>query len=75
MDVAFVEYAEHDVDGNERRQDQDWLVGQRSLKGGRCSLEAGIDACRHLDSLLGQLYGCNGIAQRLARRQVEADNR
>ena len=33
MNVAFVEHAEHDVDGDERGEDQQRLVGERSLEG------------------------------------------
>ena len=52
VDVALVEHAEHDVDGDERGEDEQRLVGQRGLKCGRRSLEAGVDAGRHADALL-----------------------
>ena len=33
VDVAFVEHAQHDVDRQDGRQDQERLVGQRGLEG------------------------------------------
>ena len=44
VDVALVEHAEHDVDGDQRGEDEQRLVGERGLE--RCggSLEAGVDA-------------------------------
>ncbi len=75
VDVALVEHAQHDVDGDQRGQDQQRLVGQRGLEGGGRALEAGIDAGRHLDALLDCVHRLDRIAQRLARREVEADHR
>ena len=40
MDVAFVQHAEHDVDGDERGENQQRLVGQRCLKRLRPCLES-----------------------------------
>ena len=56
MDVALVEHAEHDVDGDQRGQDQDRLVGQAVAELLRRSLEAGVQAPRHAD-LVGRLRG------------------
>ena len=39
VDVALVEHAEHDVDGDQRRQDQERLAGQRLAEGLRRALE------------------------------------
>ena len=49
MDVALVEHAEHDVDGDERGEDEERLVGERGFKGRGCALEAGVDAGRHVE--------------------------
>ena len=54
-----------------RRQDQQRLVGQRSLEGRRRALEAGLDAGRQPDLLLRLLDGLDGVAQRDAGRQIE----
>ena len=43
VDVALVEHAEHDVDGEQRRADQDRLVGERLLKRLRGAREAAVD--------------------------------
>ena len=39
MDVAFIQHAQHDVDRDQRRQNQNRLVGQRGLKRRRRALE------------------------------------
>ena len=49
MDVALIEHAQHDVDGDERGEDEDRLVGQRCFECLGGALEAGVDgrrACR-----------------------------
>ena len=52
VDVALVEHAEHDVNGDERGQDQHRLVGQRGLKGLRRALEAAPGCWRAVRSCL-----------------------
>ena len=55
MDVALVEHAQHDVDRDQRGQDQQRLVGQRILERRGRALEAGLDAraaCRSRCSAL-----------------------
>ena len=49
MNVALVEHAEHDVDGEQRGQDQDRLVRERILEGLRGALETAVDARRQPD--------------------------
>ena len=63
MNVAFVEHAEDDVDGHERRKNQKWLVDQRGLKGLRRSLKAGLNARRQIEFLLDLVDGGHSIAQ------------
>ena len=49
VDVALVEHAQHDVDGDQRGDDQHRLAVQRLLEGLRGALEAAVDrwpACR-----------------------------
>ena len=43
VNVAFVQHAQHDVDGDERGQDQDRLVGERCFK--RSQPCPGNDVC------------------------------
>ena len=44
VDVALVEDAEHDVDGDERGEDEDRLARERVAEGLRRALELGVDA-------------------------------
>ena len=51
VDVALVQHAQHDVDADDRRQDQPQLVGQRRLEGAGRAEEASSSrwpACRSL---------------------------
>ena len=41
---------EHDIDGDQGGQNEQRLIGQRGLKGGRGSLEVGLQARRHIIS-------------------------
>ncbi len=74
VDVALVEDAEHDVDGRQRRQHQQELVVQRSA-GRRAPCPGTIRAMvvgMPISRIVSFTYG-DGVAQRLARRQVEGD--
>ena len=53
VDVAFVEHAQHDVDRDQGGQDQQRFVRQRGLERPRRALEAGLDARRQPEFLLG----------------------
>ena len=55
--VALVEHAEHDVDGEQRRQDQHRLVGQRLLEHLGGALETAVHVDGHGDVRLGLLDG------------------
>ncbi len=74
VDVALVEHAQHDVDGDKCGENEQRLVGERVLEGGGRSLEAGVDAGGHGDALLDIVDGLDGVAQRLAGREIEADD-
>src|SRR6266403_1026488 len=52
VDEALVENAEHDIDGEERGDNQYGLVGQRVLKGLGSSLKSGVDAARDAELAL-----------------------
>ena len=51
MDEALIEYAEHDIDGQDRAADQQALVGERILEGLGRAGESGPDILRHADLL------------------------
>ena len=71
MDVALVEHAEHDIDGDQRGDDQKNLVGERRLKRQRRALEAGNDADRQADFRLGLLDRVDRRAERGAGGEIE----
>jgi hypothetical protein len=71
VDVAFVQDAEDDVDGDQRGEDQHGLIRQRILERLRRSLEGGLDAGREADLLFGIVDQLDGLAQRDTGRQVE----
>ena len=71
MDVALIEHSQHDVNGDDGRQNQPGLAGQRLLKGGRGSLEAGLDAFRHVHLVLRLVDHLGGLAQGNAGGQIE----
>ena len=39
MNVALVKHTEHDIHGNQRRENQHWLAGERILESGSRTLE------------------------------------
>ncbi len=73
VDVAFVEDAEHDVDGDEGGEDQERLVGQGGFERGGGALESGLNAGGHVQVVLGVVDGCDGVAQRGIRGEIERD--
>ncbi len=73
VNEALVQHAEHDVDGDQRGEDQQRFVGERILERGGGALEAGLHAGRHVHLFLHLVNGGDGLAQRSVRRQVERD--
>ena len=71
MEVALIEHAEHDVDGHQRGQEQQRLVGQRGLEGLRRALEAGVQAGGQAEFALGGGNGGDRLAQGDAGGKVE----
>ena len=71
VDVALVKYAEHDVDGDDRRNDQQQLVAEGGLKRERRALECREHAGRKPNLALGVADRVDRVAKRGARRQVE----
>ena len=73
MDVALVENAENDIHRDDRRENQQRLVGQRRLEGLRRALERRLHAQRHSAFALRLFDGLGRLAQRHARREVEGN--
>ena len=71
MDVAFVQDAEHEVDGRQGRDNQVGFAAERILIGLRGAGEHGLDGGRQADAAGGIADGFDGIAQRDAGQQVE----
>ena len=71
VDVALVQDAEHDVDGDDRREDQRALVGQRCLEGACRSLEFGADGLGQTNLASGRLDRAHRFAKRRAGSEVE----
>src|SRR6266849_1795215 len=71
MDVALVEYAQHDVNRHQCCRNQEWLTAERLLIRLRRSCEPGVDGSRKSD--LGGRYinVIHGITQSHPRLQVE----
>src|SRR5262249_58408321 len=73
MDVALVEDAEDDVDGDQRGEDQQRLVGERGLEGLGRSLERGTEARRETETTGGGLDGGDGVAEGDPGGEVEGE--
>src|ERR1700730_2795295 len=71
VDIALVEDAQEDVDGDERGEDEERLAGGGGLEGLRRALEAGADRRGQTDLLLGGLDRRDGMPERDPGRQVE----
>src|SRR6266849_4696549 len=71
MDIAFVENAENDVNGDQRGENQDRLVGKRAQEGRGRSLERGLNAWRHAELVFDAVDGVDGFAQRGIGSQIE----
>src|SRR6185312_16384095 len=71
MDVAFIENAQHDVDRDQRGQNQVRLVLQRILKSFRRALERAADRGGYTDPVHGGLDRGDGGTERAAWRQIE----
>ena len=72
VDVALIEHAEHDVDGDDGGKDQPGLPGQRFGEFRRVARIDPDDARGHADPGLDRLDRLDRLAQRLARREIEA---
>ena len=70
MDVALVEHAQHDVDGDDGGEDQQQLVVERRLEGQRGALECVMMLARQADLLLRRRDRVDRRAERGAGRRL-----
>ncbi len=75
VNVALVQHPEHDVHHDQRRQNEQRLVGQRCLKRRGRTLELRIHAGRQLQVRVHLVHHRDRVADRLAGRQIERDGR
>ena len=74
MDVALVEDAQDDVDGDERGEDQDRLVGERGLEGLGGALERRAGSEEGSATWRSAAWmAVDGVAERDAGRQIEGE--
>ena len=71
MNITLVENAEDDINRDDRGQDEERFVCQRSFEGTRGSLELRLHAQRHPNLLLRALNRRRRMTQRHAWREVE----
>ena len=71
VDIALVEQAEHDIDGDNGGEDQPGLAGERFGKLRRIAGIDADDARGHADFRLERLHGIDGIPERFAGAEVE----
>ena len=71
MDVAFVKYAEHDVDRDQGSENEVGLIAERILKDLRRSLERAANGSGNTDPVHRGLDRGDGRTERPVRRQIE----
>src|SRR5208282_3525243 len=75
MNITFVENAKHDIDGEQRGQDQYRLVFNRCLERAGGALKTTGDRAWNADARHGVVDCLRGVAQRYAKRKVKRDRR
>ena len=73
MDEALVEYAEDDVDDDQRRENEQRLARERALERLRIALEAADERLRLADLALCLCDGVDRLSERDPGRQVERE--
>src|SRR5215471_14349071 len=75
MDIAFVQDAKHDIDGEQCGGDEHWLIVQRLLKDRGGTLKISTDRRRHTE-LTHLLFDCHRcLTERDPGRKIERDRR
>src|SRR4051794_22893687 len=73
MNQAFVEHAEHDINRDQRRRQQDRDGGERRLKHLGSALKTALHARGHLQFFGGSPHNLGGLPQRYFRREVKGE--
>ena len=74
VNVAFIEDAQNDVNGDEGGKDEDRFVRKGVEEGRGCALKSRLDAGRHVQFLLGFVDGVDGVAESSVRSEVEGNS-
>src|SRR5438045_5780022 len=75
MHISFLKNAENDIDHDYRRQNQQWLGGQRRAKFRRGATEVCCDRIREPDLSLGFFDCRNCVAERATISQIKGNRR
>ncbi len=76
MDEALIEHAQHDIDRDDRRQDEQQIsLPSEAWKASAAPWKTVTMLARHADLLLGLADGVDRLAERDAGRQIEGDGR
>ena len=75
MDVTFVQNAKDDIDGDDRRKDQQQFVAERTAEGERRALKTRLQAGGHIKFRFGFFNRIDGIAKRRAGGKVKGNRR
>ena len=68
MDVALVEHAQHDIDGDDRRQDKQGLAGEGLLEDLRVARKSAVDGNGHVQlPLIVRWMASVAVSERLRR--------
>src|SRR5260370_15125100 len=73
MNEALVKDGEDNVDAGKTGKNQDWLMGERILKGVRCALKCGVNGVGHTDFTASCLDVLDGRPKRSARSKIEGN--
>ena len=73
MDEALVQHAENDIDGHQRRQNQQAFVRERALEGSGRSLIVGDHAGRQIGLRDYLFHGIQRLPERVSGTQIEGD--
>src|SRR5581483_1765579 len=74
MNVAFVQNAQHNIDGDDGSENQPRLGGKRIAKRSRGPLETGVDALRQADFAFHFVNGLGCVPQRFTGSKIEGES-
>lgn len=73
MDETLIEDSQHDVDSDQRAQNEDRLIGTNRFECRGCSLKAALNAYRYLELFLCLFYSVGGLPQGISGRDIKGD--